>query len=254
MTSEPDKAMLGRALFNAPQLLGGQAERAGLSCASCHSNGRRSAHFYLAGVSSEPGTADVSSSFFSITRANGRFDPRPIPDLATPVKVSRDPTGRALETFLRGLIVEEFAGPEPGAVRLDALASYVRSVRACPDRTSEPRTMAAELALARDMLKSAARSGDIDQETALLLVAAARHRLGLVYERLADPALARQRAMLLDASRQLRGFGEAGRLDSRSLDEWTEGFERHVVPRLVGGQNRSLYAPDRVAAWLQRPR
>ena len=41
----------GRALFNAPQLLGGQAARAGVSCASCHSNGRRNPHFQLAGIS-----------------------------------------------------------------------------------------------------------------------------------------------------------------------------------------------------------
>ena len=92
--SAPDERMafeIGRAAFRAPLLLGGQAARAGLRCESCHANGRRNPGFDFPGLSGVPGTADVTSSMMSSHRGNDVFDPRPIPDLAAPGKVSRDP-------------------------------------------------------------------------------------------------------------------------------------------------------------------
>ncbi|NJS15549.1 MAG: hypothetical protein HC788_14335, partial [Sphingopyxis sp.] len=122
-------AQAGEALFNSPSLLGGQAAKGGLSCASCHVNGRGNRHFVMTGVSDAPGTADVTNSFFSPARGNGRFDPVVIPDLALPGKVARDPAAAALEPFIRTLIVEEFSGSEPTPAMLGALAAYVRAVR-----------------------------------------------------------------------------------------------------------------------------
>ena len=122
---------IGRAAFRTPLLLGGQAARAGLSCDSCHRNGRGNPDFRFPGLSGAPGTADVTSSLMSSHRGDGRSNPTLIPDLSGPahaLKVSRDPSARALEAFIRGLIVEEFDGPEPTAMTLDGLAGYVRAL------------------------------------------------------------------------------------------------------------------------------
>ena len=131
--AEKQKVAIGRAAFRTPLLLGGQAARAGLSCASCHRNGRGNPHFLFPGVSGPAGTADVTSSLMSKRRGDGTVNPRPIPDLAGPPSariVSHDPAGRALERFIRGLIVEEFDGPEPAPAVLDGVAAYVRAIRA----------------------------------------------------------------------------------------------------------------------------
>jgi hypothetical protein len=52
---------IGRIAFRAPLLLGGQAARAGLSCATCHRNGRTNPHFHFPGLSGDAGTADVKA-------------------------------------------------------------------------------------------------------------------------------------------------------------------------------------------------
>lgn len=247
------KVSYGRALFNAPQLLGGQAARAGISCASCHANGRRSAAFFLDGVSDAPGTADVSASFFSIVRANRRFDPKPIPDLAAPGKVARDPDAKALEHFTRGLIVEEFAGREPSADELAAVAAYVRALRPCAEERDRRRTLATDLDLLRETIQSAAeRAQRVDADGAELLVSAARFRLGLIAERFAGRGLAAERRRLLAASRELQPLGEARARDAHELRSWLEHFEQQTVPRLVRRERLSLYDARQVDRWVRR--
>lgn len=247
------QVMIGAALFNAPMLLGGQAARADVSCASCHSNGRRNPHFYLGGVSDAPGTADVSSSFFSLARADGRFDPKPIPDLAYPVKVSRDPASGQLERFLRGLIVEEFSGREPSPAAVAALAAYVRAIGDCGSVLDQPRRLADQVALVRVSVTAAARlaaAGDV--ETAALAVAGARHQLGLIDERYAGAGLARERKRLLAASRGLQPAAQARAPDPAALERWLGGFERDLRPLLERSEARSLYNEARAREWLSR--
>src|SRR4051794_27396306 len=123
---------IGRALFRSPLMLGGQAARAGLGCASCHRNGRTNPHFHFPGVSGDAGTADVTASIMSEHRGDGIFNPKPIPDLGgdpARLKISRDPTKAELKTFIHGLITREFDGAEPPVAALDSIAAYVRALQ-----------------------------------------------------------------------------------------------------------------------------
>ena len=242
----------GRALFNAPQLLGGQAARAGISCASCHSNGRRNMHFQLAGISDGPGTADVSASFFSVARGNGRFDPMPIPDLSQPGRISRDPNSAALERFLRGLIVEEFSGKPPSDAALADLAAYVRAVRPCPDRVDEPVRLADRLGVFRDTVRSAARATATgDAGTADVLTGSARWQLGLIDERLAPGGHAVARKSLLATSHRLQAL-QAAEASPRAYLLLLASFDRETAPRLEKAEASSLYVAEVVDRWLAR--
>ena len=249
--AQADPAVVaGRALFNAPQLLGGQAARAGVSCASCHSNGRGNPHFQLAGISAAPGTADVSASFFSVARGNGRFDPKPIPDLAQPGRISHDVDSRALEDFLRVLVVEEFSGAPPGDGALGDLAAYVRAVKPCPGRGDEPVQLASRITLFRDSVRSAARAAaGGDHSTAAVLVGAARWQLGLIDERLAVGGHRRTRQELLEVSRRLQTI-RSGSVSPAKLDEVLARFDRPIAPRLISAEKSSLFRPEIVDRWL----
>lgn len=241
----------GEALFNSPGLLGGQAAKAGLSCASCHANGRDNPHFVMAGVSDAPGTADVTSSFFSAARGNGRFDPVIIPDLAVPGKVSRDPASGALEPFIRTLIVEEFAGQEPTPAMLGALATYVRSIGTCSDGSARTaRTLDDQLQLISAGLRGAAemaRRGD--PVAARALVAAARHQLGLIAERYPVPRFRAEQRALLDASRGLQVLsGQSADMEAftTSATAWRASLDGGLAPRLRAKAPRSLYNPAKL--------
>src|SRR5215213_3757635 len=142
---------IGRALFRSPLLLGGQAARAGLSCASCHRNGRTNPHFHFPGISGDPGTADVTASLMSEHRGDGIFNPKPIPDLGgdpAKFKIARDPRRGDLKRFVNSLITEEFDGPEPSPAALDSILAYVRaaSPAACKGAGPSLVTLASRLA------------------------------------------------------------------------------------------------------------
>lgn len=246
---------IGRAAFRTPVLLGGQAARAGLSCESCHQNGRGNPHFHFPGVSGAAGTADVTSSLFSTHRGNGVDDPKPIPDLGGPkakLKVSQAPGDPALGRFIRGLVVEEFDGPEPTPSVLQGLVAYVRAL--------DPGQCAAERPLRAGDLATNARRGTAlakarldagDAPTALFLIAAARAELGRLDERYPGKPLAglrgRIRAMdgrLAAAARDVRlGETAAGR-ELTSIF-----FDLPVLARdLEAAEPRSLFNPDRLKA------
>lgn len=251
--ADPD-VLAGRALFHTPQLFGGQAERVGLNCASCHSNGRRNPHFFLAGISDAPGTADVSASFFSVARGNNRFDPKPIPDLAMPGRVSHDPRSGELERFIRGLIVEEFSGSEPSVGALARLSAYVRAIRPCPHRSDEPQTLASFRERFRDSVRVAALFADEgDRQTAIALIGAARTSLGLIDERIAPYGHRALRAQLLHTSRELQAIRNA-EPGGAQLAAVLAQFERTASPRLLAAEKRSLSRPERVARWLNARR
>lgn len=237
-----DKPMVdaGQAMFNAPALLGGQAAKAGLSCASCHVNGRSNPHFMLAGVSDKPGTSDVTNSFFSAARGNGRFDPVLIPDLAAPGKIARESKAKALQAFIRTLIVEEFSGQEPSPAMLEALATYVRAVQSC-DADHVPRKLEDQLSLIQAALDGAvAMAGRDDWQASRALISAARHQLGLVSERYAGPKLKKERALLLKASRELQDLPE-NLGNGKALADWKSRFDGRLAGQLRQKESQSLY-------------
>ncbi len=241
----------GEAFFNAPALLGGQAAKAGLSCASCHVNGRDNPHFLLEGLSDTPGSADVSNSFFSAVRGNGKFDPVPIPDLVKPGKVSRDPEAKALEPFIRNLIVEEFSGEEPSPATLTAIATYIRGIRACVHGDEQTiHTLDMQSTMLFDALK--ARSEMIkrgDTKAANLLIAAARQQLKLINERFPGPRFARDRKHLLAASQELLRISQMANVaeQNAALRIWEQSFIDGPLDRLITKQPQSLDNSGRLA-------
>jgi hypothetical protein len=234
----------GRVAFRTPLLLGGQAARAGLSCATCHRNGRGNPDFLFPGLSGPAGTADVTASLMSSHRGDGLFNPKPIPDLAGPperLKISRAAPGK-LEGFIRGLVTEEFDGPEPPPEVLAGLAAYVRALdpAACPAKASPVRLRARldEVESAVDLARSS------DGETRRLLLAAARSTLGAIDERFA--ALPADRALLREADADLSAI----RLGRADFGRWDAAWPSRKE-RLLRDEPRSLYSAARVVAGLR---
>ena len=241
--SEADAKIVyaGQALFNTPALLGGQAAKANLSCASCHANGRDNPHFFVQGLSKEPGTADVTSAFFSLARANAVADAAHIPDLAQPGKISRAESDPALERFIRTLIVEEFSGKEPSAATLSALAHYVRSIRTCEGGAPQARSVRDQIALIDAAFEGLQRQSD--PATTQLLIRAIRHQLGLIHERYPGARFAAHRQALLDSSRHLETLGAESDSASRSvaLAAWHRVFTAEFASDLIAAERHSLY-------------
>lgn len=240
------RAEIGRIAFRTPLLLGGQAARAGLSCESCHRNGRGNPHFVFPGLSAAPGTADVTASLMSSHRGDGRFNPKPIPDLAGPrqaLKVPQDPAARRLETFIRGLVVKEFDGPEPGSEVIDGLAAYVRALRpeACGSRGRRI-GLASRLALVeRAVTLAETETGD----TRRLLLAAARSQLGTVDERFSTRGGESARAVLRAADRELAALRSGG----GDLSAWRRQWPRWKR-KLLRLERNSLFDSRRLRAAL----
>jgi len=249
---------IGRAAFRTPMLLGGQAARTGLSCNSCHSNGRRTAGFLFPGLSGSAGTADVTSSIMSSHRGNGIFDPKPIPDLATSRGIARE--GDALERFIRGLITEEFDGPAPDPLILDAVASYVRAIEtsACPAAPEQPVRLADRLSDADRAVLTASYAWEAkDGDAARLLLSAARAALGEIDERFDGPALAGARTRLRRADRDLLAIQQA--IDDHAPDvplrlaSW-RAAEPLWAAALARAEAVSLFNPQILARRLAPPR
>jgi hypothetical protein len=224
--NERRSAEIGRIAFRAPLLLGGQAARVGLSCSSCHRNGRGNRDFHFPGITGAPGTADVTASLLSSHRGDGTFNPKPIPDLAgDPAKriVSRDPGKAALERFIHGLIVEEFDGPEPPPAVLDGVAAYVRSIAAQNCGSGEVQLSAGIILTDVESALGLARS-ERDPATARVLIGAARSNLGRIDERFRVSGLERDRAILVAADGDLRTLQDSAGSDARLWSEWDRSW------------------------------
>ena len=257
---DPEQAYqveVGRAAFRTPLLLGGQAARAGIACESCHQGGHSNPDFFFPGLSGAPGTADVTSSLFSSHRDDGIDNPKPIPDLSGPkehLKVPQNPDSPALQSFIHGLITEEFDGAEPPPGVLAGVAAYVRALSpsACP---TQPRQPLRAQDLAANAQRAARAAGlalqHADPATAIFLVGAARTQLGLISERFDQPGSGAARAALRTADLDLQAVRAAIRAGDPRAGErlaiWLA--EAPSWTRVVAAQaDQSLFNPARLAA------
>lgn len=216
----------GRAAFRSPLLFGGAAARAGLSCQSCHRDGRGNADFYIEGLSAAPGTADASSGLFSRSRDNGVFDPKPIPALT-----GRKREGAALHEFIEGVVRDEFQGAPPGRV-IEALVAYVAALDAgaCPPVATPRRPGADMVDLGRALRAGAAAAETGDAASADFLLASARIGLARIHERFAGPAFAAERATLKVHAARLHAIRTtvdpaAMRAEAEKFDETAKALE-----------------------------
>lgn len=244
------KRSLGRVAFESPALIGGAAARMGLSCSSCHINGRGNPAFFVEGISGGSGTADVSSSFFSKVRGNGTSDPVPIPDLAardgTQIK---DRRSAAFRTKIHGLIVEEFDGQEPPPFVFDALLAYLDSldIAHCADPSA-----VADLDFPDDfsavMTASTVLGADVAADVKLFYVRAARERLERLHERypLNGKAAKSLEALSLSFAEQAAAIRE-GRPETDLTDELIA-----LAELLIEEGDRSLYNPEVLGRALDR--
>lgn len=247
----------GRIVFRSPLLLGGPAARSGLSCDSCHVNGHANPTFYIAGLSSSPGTVDVTSSRFSATRGDGIFNPRRIPSLTEPVGTS-PPSDRAahLERFVHGVIVDEFQGWEPAPTVLSALLAYVSALDsdACPQNQFAPVRLKDDIALINSgvrSLDSALQRGDA--ALADFLLASLRSLLGSMHERFELPGLETPRAILIGLSGELGDLRELLPARPREAQSGIRAWQLRLhtdASALERFESRSLYDTQRLKAQI----
>ena len=122
---------LGDLAFNSPNVLGGAARRAGMSCGTCHINGAGNPKLYIPGMSTRPGNFDITGPLFNPKAHNGVLDPVRIPSLrGTRFLGPYGNDGRiaSLRDFVRNVVVNEFSGPEPSPAILDALVAYIEDI------------------------------------------------------------------------------------------------------------------------------
>jgi cytochrome c peroxidase len=127
---------LGDMAFNSPEILGGPARRAGISCGTCHVQGASNPKLFVPGMSTRPGNFDTTGAFFNPVADDGVLDPVTIPSLRGVrflAPYGHDGRIGSLREFIRNVIVNEFAGPEPSPSLVDAILVYVQDIDFLPN-------------------------------------------------------------------------------------------------------------------------
>src|SRR5277367_1466413 len=122
--------------FSSPQILGGMARQAGISCSTCRINGANNAKLYIPGSSSRPGTFDTTGGLFNARADNHILDSLTIPSLRGArymAPYGHNGRSASLRDFIRNAIVNEFAGPEPSPAILDAMVVYIQDIDFLPN-------------------------------------------------------------------------------------------------------------------------
>jgi cytochrome c peroxidase len=132
---------LGNLAFSSPSILGPVAQRAGVSCETCHVNGAGNARFFMPKMSTRPGNFDTTGALFNPKADNGVLDPVRIPSLRgarylAPYGV--DGRLASLRDFVHNVIVNEFAGPEPRSAIVDAIVAYIQDIDFLPNPSLGP--------------------------------------------------------------------------------------------------------------------
>ena len=127
---------LGNLAFNSPDILGAVAQKARISCGSCHVNGASNAKFFIPGLSTHPGNVDTTSGLFNPKADDGVLNPLTIPSLRGArflAPYGHDGRMASLRDFVRHVIVNEFAGAEPSMQVLDAIVTYIEDIDFLPN-------------------------------------------------------------------------------------------------------------------------
>jgi len=247
--------ILGRTAFRSPFLLGGQATRRGLTCNACHSQGQKNAHFFIIGLSSEPGTADVTNFHFSDVLGDEVFNPTPIPSLSDDLRgVNYDPALPDLDDFVLRLITKEFTGATPDSGVFAGLQSYLRALdnQKCSGPQSDVMTLKNEALLAYSLSLisdgfNALRAADYSLSEHNFMIAGLRHELGELYDRFPQsPKLMqglKSLGLLLDSDADPR---RSSSLDT-AFELWTA-----LVPELEASYESSLYSPEYIRHWAEQ--
>jgi Di-haem cytochrome c peroxidase len=132
---------LGDLAFSSPSILGGAARRAGISCNSCHVNGASNPQLYVPGLSTRHGNFDTTSALFNPKADDGVLNPFRTPSLrgaSLLAPYGHDGRIASLREFVRHVIVDEFAGPEPSPAILDAFVVYIDDIGFLPNPSLGP--------------------------------------------------------------------------------------------------------------------
>lgn len=245
------RVAIGRVAFRSPFLLGGPAARGRLSCSACHVNGRSNSDFYVEGLSSAPGTADVTTSIFSKVREDRTFNARPIPDLVD--RAARAETAHGIGDFIESAVVDEFQGAPPPRAVIDGLVAYVSALRssACKDETvrQTPRRDMRHVARALEVADEALARGEAAVADFALL--SAQGELGRIAERY--PNSPQSREALAGLARRVAGAraiaAEAPKGARVRLAE-TEFSALRLSFALNRARSASLYDPRAAAIYL----
>jgi hypothetical protein len=141
---------------------------------------------------------------------------------------------------------------------LNGLADYVRALEpgACPRSADAAVSVASLMADARRALVAAKAEAAVgDAPTAVLMVASARSRLGLIDERFESPDIAEQRQAIRTADRRLAVAQDALRAHDpqapAALARWLEN-SRTLEANLTAREAASLFNPARLTQALRR--
>ena len=244
---QAQRIAFGRLAFRSPYLLGGQAARRGLTCQACHGQGQTNTHFFVTGLSSAPGTADVTSFHFSDELGDEAFNPVPIPSLSDELQsVDYDPVKDDLDRFVTRLITKEFTGTEPSQDIKQALLSYLRILddTHCDNPTLSQQAL---LQYKTDVITasfSAILIGGYEQDTLDFMAAALRQDIGRLHDRF--PYENKLQNTLTDISQDLNAKGES--INLQAIEEGSKKWNA-VRKNLDQYYDDSLFNPAAIRKW-----
>jgi hypothetical protein len=132
---------LGDLLFSSPSILGGVARQADIRCSTCHVNGAGNPKLYIPKMSTRPGNFDTTGPLFNPKADNQVLDPVRIPSLRGArflAPYGNDGRTASLRDFVRNVIVNEFAGPEPSSATVEAIVAYINDIDFLPNPNLGP--------------------------------------------------------------------------------------------------------------------
>ena len=245
----------GRLAFRSPEILGGNARRAGISCNACHSNGHVNTRFFVPGVSGKPGTVDVTNKLWNLRGEDGLLNPITIPtlrDVGRKPRLGRDARSASVHEFSRAVIVTEFGGDEPSPFLLDALTAYMVKLRKPVSNEPEKVTLAKDL---EDLMRytRVLRVVQLDEDAGLteLTVRMIRGQIGFIAERFFRPEHEVARAALAAWVDDLRAIEELGRNKDFPAARARLAAMAPPPSALLAAEKTSLYDPGTVKEVLR---